>query len=239
VRDAPPGPGQYQGLTIPERKNFSRKPVSSSFASTRSTILNNTELSSVPGPGEYDISTESPALKRNIAGSAFSSKSTRGFDPKIDVPAPGEYENVVELARSAAQGKKSPQSMFKSTVKRVGTETSSLTPGPGAYETAIAEKALKYDWISRAHGSAVFQKGISDRFGQTPSALVPNSEPGPGSYEPGLRSETKAYSSVFKSHVERTDSSFGGSNNAPGPGFYHPSSPDKKSYLLNSNKKWL
>jgi hypothetical protein len=68
---------------------------------------------------------------------------------------------------------------------------------------------------------------------------------GPGAYEvPTLvdkLAEKQGSASVFKSKTSRTEGVVGKTQKArvPGPAFYNPVSPDKRSHLLNANKKWL
>ncbi|TMW64345.1 hypothetical protein Poli38472_012967 [Pythium oligandrum] len=251
VRDVAPGPGQYQDTRV-DRKFQNKKHGTSCFASTARSSNNDPFLSpsvTVPGPGEYNVSHTSSAIARNIARSAFTSKTARGFAPKLDVPAPGQYENPIELAQSIRGGNHSPQSVFKSTAKRLDSPIESLwTPGPGAYNAEDAETALRYDWIARAHTSAVFQKGNADRFGRVPTKRATEADVGPGSYNPGSPVSQEAgkpsqalASSTFRSSTSRGTLPGGQTQprDVPGPAFYHPSSPDKRSHILNSNKKWL
>lgn len=115
------------------------------------------------------MSQSSATIAHNIARSAFTSKVVRGFEPPRDVPAPGQYDNPIQLSQSL-RGNRSPQSVFKSTAKRMeGPDEARLPPGPGAYNYQEAEAALRYDYIARAHTSAVFQKGNVDRFGRNPA----------------------------------------------------------------------
>lgn len=132
----------------------------------------------MPGPGEYNVAQGSAAaLAHNVARTSFASKTTRGFAPRNDVPAPGQYDNPTRLGQSS----KSSQSAFRSNVKRLvddGERTAALVPGPGAYNAADAERALRYDWIARAHTSAAFQTGAADRFGRMPGKLASDGELG-------------------------------------------------------------
>jgi hypothetical protein len=53
-------------------------------------------------------------------------------------------------------------------------------------------------------------------------------------------SATPASSSVFKSKTARAaDHVATVVAGAPGPAYYAPASPDRRSHLLNANKKWL
>lgn len=136
--------------------------------------------SPVPGPGEYNVNQSSAALARNIARTAFVSKSTRGFEPRSDVPAPGQYNSPIQLGVSQSRANSSPQPVFKSGVKRLADTTgpAAATPGPGAYNAADAERALRYDWIARAHSSAAFQASAADRFGRMPGKFATDGELG-------------------------------------------------------------
>lgn len=69
---------------------------------------------------------------------------------------------------------------------------------------------------------------------------------GPGAYDVSLLQSDRQKptpSSIFKSSTTRCDDSIKSSNilksDAPGPAFYHPTALEKRSHLLNSNKKWI
>lgn len=194
----------------------------------------------IPGPADYNTAQTSSTLAHNIARAAFSSKVARGFEPPTDGAAPGQYNNPIQLGQGLKKNH-SPQSVFKSASVRLGSDAT-LTPGPGAYNAEDAEVALRYDWIAKAHTSAAFQAGTLDRFGRTPGKAALDSELGPGSYKADSLVDNlgrKAGSSnVFQSKTSRGS---GGQPqpDIPGPAFYHPSSPDRRSHLLNANKKWL
>lgn len=247
IRDPVPGPGQYQeNRSIVERKPHNKRHSSSSFAipSRSSNQFASGGGGSLPGPGEYNVTQSSSAISHNIARSAFSSKTTRGFEPSKDVPAPGQYDDPIQLGR----GGRSPQSIFKSTVARLDNpDPSKLPPGPGAYKAEEAEATLRYDYIARSHTSAVFQKGNNDRFGRHPTKKSGESDVGPGSYnvalpltDLGTIVHKPGAASAFKSSTARGGEFAGQSrSDLPGPASYNPSSPDKRSHILNSNKKWL
>lgn len=203
----------------------------------------------MPGPADYNAAQASAAFAHNIARAAFTSKTSRGFEPLKDVPAPGQYDNPIQLGQSLREHATAPHSVFKSTAIRLGSNAT-LAPGPGAYNAEDAESALRYDWISRAHASAAFQTGTVDRFGRIPGKTGIDTEPGPGSYEVRSLVDTAATAqaavTVFKSKTSRGDAFGGGgsgsgqvSAHVPGPAFYNPSSPGRRSHLLNANKKWL
>ncbi|KAL4087664.1 hypothetical protein PRIC1_013552 [Phytophthora ramorum] len=236
-----PGPGQYQPNRI-ERNTQNRKHGMSSFVSTPKRS-NNQSPNAAPGPGEYNAAQPSSAYAHNVSKSVFSSKTSRGWNISTEVPAPGQYENPIQLGQSL-RGSRSPHSTFKSSVKRLGSDAT-FTPGPGAYNAEDAESALRYDWVAKAHTSASFHAGNTDRFGHLPGKIVTDGELGPGTYEVptlvGKLSEKQGSASVFKSKTSRAEGIVGKApkGTVPGPAFYHPTSPDKRSHLLNANKKWL
>ncbi|KAG1685392.1 hypothetical protein DVH05_013374 [Phytophthora capsici] len=237
-----PGPGQYQP-NRDDRKTQNKKHGMSSFVNTPKRSNNQTPNSTVPGPGDYNIAQPSSAYAHNVSKSVFSSKTSRGWQISTEVPAPGQYENPIQLGRSL-QNHRSPQSIFKSSVSRLGSDAT-FTPGPGAYNAEDAESALRYDWVAKAHSSAAFRTGNTDRFGRLPGKIVPDGELGPGTYEVSTLADNLAQkqgsASVFKSKTSRTEGVGGHSQkrSVPGPAFYHPVNPEKRSHLLNANKKWL
>ncbi|OWZ20697.1 hypothetical protein PHMEG_0004873 [Phytophthora megakarya] len=236
-----PGPGQYQP-NRDDRTTQNKKHGMSSFVKTPKSSNQNPNISA-PGPASYNAAQPSSAYLHNVSKSVFSSKTSRGWQISTEIPAPGQYENPIQIGRSA-QGNHVPQSIFKSSVKRLGSGISS-TPGPGAYNADDAESALRYDWVAKAHSSAAFHAGTTDRFGRLPGKIVTDGELGPGSYEVlamiDRLAEKQGSASVFKSKTVRTmgkaDKTQKGT--VPGPAFYHPVSPEKRSHLLNANKKWL
>ncbi|RLN64668.1 hypothetical protein BBJ29_005645 [Phytophthora kernoviae] len=237
-----PGPGQYQPDRM-EHKPQNRKHGMSSFANTPTRSNNQSQGAAIPGPGDYNTTLESSAYAHNVARSVFSSKTQRGWGAPAELPAPGQYDNPIQIAQSL-RNNQCPQSTFKSSVKRLGSNTTS-TPGPGAYNAEDAESALRYDWVSKAHGSAAFHTGNIDRFGRVPGKMVTDGELGPGTYEVptmvGKLSEKQGSASVFRSKTSRVEGTGGKipKGTVPGPAFYHPTSPEKQSHLLNANKKWL
>ncbi|KDO35534.1 hypothetical protein SPRG_00380 [Saprolegnia parasitica CBS 223.65] len=227
-----PGPGQYTS-SLPDKPSFNRRIGLSSFAPTERS--NNQASSNVPGPGNYNV--KEPRHNAPSGRSAFVSKSHRGFVPRSDVPAPGQYENPIELGRDADWDR--PQGIFRSSVKRVETPKTLAVPGPGAYGVEAAEKHLLRDTIAQAQASSMFKKGAADRFGHLSSRKGDAVDvPGPGAYDGSAPQSTAVVSSVFKSSTKRGQDLLRGK--APGPAFYKPAvSPTKRSHLLNGTKKWL
>lgn len=143
----------------------------------KNSCFSNQQSAAAPGPADYNAAQASAAFAHNIARAAFTSKTSRGFEPRKDVPAPGQYENPIQLGKSLRDHSTAPHSVFKSTAQRLGSNAT-LGPGPGAYNAEDAESALRYDWISRAHASAAFQTGTVDRFGHIPGKHGIDTEPG-------------------------------------------------------------
>ncbi|ETL46269.1 hypothetical protein L917_03754 [Phytophthora nicotianae] len=242
VKQVVPGPGQYQP-NRDDRQTQNKKHGMSSFANTSTRSNNQNSNNYVPGPGDYNAEQPSLAYSQNVSKSVFSSKTSRGWQIPTEIPAPGQYENPIQLGRSL-RSNRCPHSVFKSSVKRLGSDTY-CTPGPGAYNAEDAESALRYDRVARAHTSAAFRAGNIDRFGRMPGKIVTDGELGPGTYEVSTLvdklAEKQGSASVFKSKTSRTEG-MGGTfkkGSVPGPAFYHPESPEKRSHLLNANKKWL
>ncbi|ETP22796.1 hypothetical protein F441_03997 [Phytophthora nicotianae CJ01A1] len=242
VKQVVPGPGQYQP-NRDDRQTQNKKHGMSSFANTSTRSNNQNSNNYVPGPGDYNAEQPSLAYSQNVSKSVFSSKTSRGWQIPTEIPAPGQYENPIQLGRSL-RSNRCPQSVFKSSVKRLGSDTY-CTPGPGAYNAEDAESALRYDRVARAHTSAAFRAGNIDRFGRMPGKIVTDGELGPGTYEVSTLvdklAEKQGSASVFKSKTSRAEG-MGGTfkkGSVPGPAFYHPESPEKRSHLLNANKKWL
>ncbi|KAG6972572.1 hypothetical protein JG687_00001400 [Phytophthora cactorum] len=240
VKQVVPGPGQYQP-NRDDRQTQNKKHGMSSFANSPKRSNNQSPSTSVPGPADYSAEQPSLAYSHNVSKSVFSSKTSRGWQIPTDIPAPGQYENPIQLGRSLRSNRSS-HSVFKSSVKRLGSDAS-FTPGPGAYNAEDAESALRYDQVARAHTSAAFRAGNTDRFGRLPGNIMTDGELGPGTYEVATLvdklAEKQGSASVFKSKTSRTEGGKYWKGSVPGPAFYHPESPEKRSHLLNANKKWL
>ncbi|CEG40771.1 Sperm-tail PG-rich repeat [Plasmopara halstedii] len=230
-----PGPGQYHPKRD-DRETHNKKHGMSSFADVSNNSNNQIRHPYVPGPADYNADIPASALSHNVSKSVFASKTSRGWKISTEFPAPGQYKLEEPL-----RDHRSVRSVFKSSVKRLASDKTS-TPGPGAYNAEDAESALRFDSVAKAHKSAVFRSGKTDRFGRLPLEGMTEGEIGPGTYEaPTLAStlaEKPGYASVFKSKSLRVEEK-GMKGNAPGPAFYHPVSPEKRSHLLNANQKWL
>ncbi|KAG3097207.1 hypothetical protein PC122_g4627 [Phytophthora cactorum] len=177
VKQVVPGPGQYQP-NRDDRQTQNKKHGMSSFANSPKRSNNQSPSTSVPGPADYSAEQPSLAYSHNVSKSVFSSKTSRGWQIPTDIPAPGQYENPIQLGRSLRSNRSS-HSVFKSSVKRLGSDAS-FTPGPGAYNAEDAESALRYDQVARAHTSAAFRAGNTDRFGRLPGNIMTDGELGPG-----------------------------------------------------------
>ncbi|KAG6576475.1 Sperm-tail PG-rich repeat [Phytophthora cinnamomi] len=205
----------------------------------------------LPGPGQY---YKQPSLVRSTIDSGsvsrlgystgFVSKSKRFNEQvKVVVPGPGQYQPSRDDRKT--MNRKHGMSSFVNTPKRSNNQSPNVSvPGPADYNAAQPSSAYAHN-VSKAHTSAAFHTGNTDRFGRLPGKVVTDGELGPGTYEtPTLAdklAEKQGSASVFKSKTSRTEGIEGTprKGNVPGPAFYHPTSPEKRSHLLNANKKWL
>lgn len=126
-----------------------------------------------------------------------------------------------------------------------------LLPGPGHYEPYGGEAALS---LERLRHSSVFSRTSLDRFGRP---VVPKAHhvptPGPGAYSippaslvaaaSGGTAAASGATSVFVSATARQvqlEPAAGGTRVAvPGPAYYNPALPSRKSFNLNSARRWV
>mmetsp|Transcript_21355 Transcript_21355/g.18489 ORF Transcript_21355/g.18489 Transcript_21355/m.18489 type:complete len:119 (+) Transcript_21355:811-1167(+) len=115
------------------------------------------------------------------------------------------------------------------------------SPGPGAYFNQ-PDELVQVSQSLQDRKSANFVMGNTSRFGdaiQKKAHRVNN--PGPGTYIPvvpeNYGERTLVTGSVFMSETARNP--FNINNNYVGPTRYHPELVPKKSYHLNTGKKWV
>ncbi len=124
-------------------------------------------------------------------------------------------------------------------------------PGPGHYEPYGGEAALS---LERLRHSSAFSRTSLDRFGRP---VVPKAQhvptPGPGAYAvppaglvaaaSGGAAGASGATAVFVSATARQSSlepGAGGTRVAvPGPAYYNPALPSRKSFNLNSARRWV
>eukprot|EP00948_MAST-09A_sp_MAST-9A-sp1_P000462 g462.t1 len=190
--------------------------------------------------------------------SSFTSKSKRGHNAgRYSTPGPGAHNVQKSFNFKYDQGKtnrKLPSSSFRSTSERGSLGGNHTTPGPGSYGTQKSAFATntKAGIFVTPHGrkrvlpthkpSSMFIATTTDRFGKPIKARASTNEgvPGPGSYGTVYkeRSTAVASSSYFVSNVQRIQGSGPGSR-PPGPAYYNPSLPGKKSFMLNLKRRFI
>ena len=211
-----PAPGQYRPWEAEGRFTMRHKSKpTAAFAAARA-APRPAAAAGAAGPGSYEVGRASDALcshgeQAAVPSAAFRSRSKRGF----------EGEMAAYLVRDA--------------------------PGPGAYEVARSDALVRTDRGMRERRSAAFANGAG-RFSGRASTLGPSADPtpGPGAYAAarGFASQAPAATGVpgAGDHVFRSRSGRlggGARSAAPGPAFYTPQLPDKRSYLINTRRQWI
>ena len=188
-------------------------------------------------PGAYDVAASSDAVAaqgrlvggRELEHSAFKSVTERSRDLAAVVadaaakPGPGAYDDAVAYRANFDVGPGAATAANQSSVMFANTEQDRFgrpyvrkadavdVPGPGWYEAAVDPRL----------------------------ALAPDG--GAGSHD-ALMSATMPASSMFSSRAPRMSdhqSSRQRQLRAPGPSFYKPERTNQKSFLLNTNRKWI
>ena len=141
------------------------------------------------------------------------------------------------------QGKQAPAKLDKDPQKavlKVANEQNLATgpgPGPGTYQVGDDSVRLKFGKYS-----SIFGKTTTDRFGNPVKPKVDRSvSPGPGQYSHSDQmAGAKGANSVFISSTDRSASSgLYQLGVAPGPCKYNPGRVDKKTFHLNTKKRWM
>ena len=209
------------------------------------------------------ISNSSPALPRMSSISAFKSGTTRFGTKSMDGASPGQYTlpdsfKVDEKrytsfkSSSGRQGevfRKGKRKKARGGVVQTGVTSAILSrgkgevivrPGPGTYEVG-AEDIDAHGVSSMGKYSSSFGKTTTDRFGKPVDPKVNRAvSPGPGAYSLGSAGKPGGTSSVFLSTTDRNASSgLYTSAKAPGPCWYKPNTIDRKSFHLNTKKRWM
>merc|ERR1712070_949793 len=111
-------------------------------------------------------------------------------------------------------------------------------PALVSYEVDESERAANRDLVAAAQPSSMFSNNMQNRFGQPyVKRTMVDATPGPGWYgKEGERERGVASSSFFMSGTGRSGDN---GRKAPGPAFYKPENPTKKSFLLNATRKWV
>jgi len=262
-----PGPGAYDPLTAQPLFNPNNQaPTSSMFAPAKKSRLEDAlgPVGTVtPAPGEYRPFHHEGRFsmrhkRRQMASFKSTSRSrqdTEPVSPGADENGPGTYE--VGAASDALHrfGKnEEPNAAFKSqSLRGIDAEIRAkrAQPGPGTYEVDQADLLMRTDVSSRLRSSAAFQNNAR-RFGGPQSALAagPADVPGPGAYGVSAVGSiaNAGTSSLADGLRKKSGYGFGSGSKrntvdikreAPGPAFYTPSAPPKKSFLMNSKMRWV
>eukprot|EP00638_Chattonella_subsalsa_P007974 CAMPEP_0117759944 /NCGR_PEP_ID=MMETSP0947-20121206/16308_1 /TAXON_ID=44440 /ORGANISM="Chattonella subsalsa, Strain CCMP2191" /LENGTH=367 /DNA_ID=CAMNT_0005580485 /DNA_START=123 /DNA_END=1223 /DNA_ORIENTATION=+ len=240
-----PGPGTYDA-NDPRRI----EPVKTSMfiKPTTKPIEGSRKEEPLPGPGQYEAAFRSQyaQIMKQKKSANFVSKSERvKFVPnKTWVPAPGEYNTAYAADKLHGQGSNPNHSAFRSSTIRHGVDDAGKkwVPGPGDYEVEQAEIAITGDQGITERTTSMFSNTQQDRFGKPYQARTAQQDtPGPGWYSKDQMTEVvmPVSNSVFKSQTRRTIGEAKKDARPPGPAFYNPESTfNKKSFMLNGNKKW-
>ena len=258
-----PGPGAYHQRTemeLKQDKYFNKGQTTAVF----SRPLQNTgpprspkvEKGIQPGPGEYG--SGKPKARRTYA-SSFRSGTDRFREGRGAAPSrlagPGSYRipsafsNIKEQKYTAFKSStgfngqdpsKSPSQKNKPAhLAFLDTNEWGEAPGPGTYD--LAQESITVRIAARPGlESSIFGRTSTDRFGRPLSPRIArDSIPGPGAYmvERRRAMELHGATSAFLSGSLRGETNM--STKPPGPRFYRPQQPGKKSFNSNTNKKWM
>ncbi|KAJ1450237.1 hypothetical protein M885DRAFT_532937 [Pelagophyceae sp. CCMP2097] len=258
-----PGPGSY-AVSKSGRRDFRAAPQTRVFHDGRAAPLQQRSPRSrggvrTPGPGTYDPAdaVAGPQKLDKRGDHAFTSVVDRfGRSGPRGGPAPGAYDvgsaadvlhnhgrlpgvwrsGEVPVA-SAAEGL--PRSLDgPSAVRR----RRSAPPGPGTYDVSGAFELGNA--AALRHSSSMFSNIQLDRWGRLLHPRVPAAQsPGPGWYEKDTPLGTQEFAasdavlSSFVSTSKRIDTE--ARQRKPGPAYYRPEPPSRKSFLLNTQRQWV
>jgi len=241
VEEMQPGPGAYNtaGNALASNRPGKRLAFNGSsarFGAEKRKKGDEDEELGPPAPGSYDpekmnkLTGAMQKLYTNVPSAAFNSRTGR----KYDELRKSKDEGISEL--------KPHPSLGPSLGILVDIRSSSPTkaqPGPGTYEPFIADQLLTLDKIRH---SSMFSRTNLDRFGKP---LEKKAEafvtPGPGTYNWQKRKveKTQASMAAFVSTSDRTGLGEPLVKGQPGPAYYNPSLPAKRSFHLNANGRWV
>ncbi|KAJ8605430.1 hypothetical protein CTAYLR_003305 [Chrysophaeum taylorii] len=235
-----PGPGAYNPKLV------APSPRAASFKEKRDVSR---PVRAYPAPGEYDVQRADYYVRKRGATPLLRSKVPRGSGfvppPLVDKRAgPGKLPptagptDVSAFVREFSTGR-------LPTPSAMATPTRAALPGPGAYDDhpPLPAGELKI--------SSMFSNLDLDRWGRPVNPRTPTaSTPGPGWYDFDTSSFSSATSSKLSHHptvmASRTRRFRRDHQNkhrlayhVPGPAFYKPEYQTRKSFLLNTRRKWI
>jgi hypothetical protein len=261
-----PGPGSYAPVPLAQSKsqlfdamslNKSKILASTAHGSFGSNVQRNKipKILKSPGPGAYNVTNNLLSVEgtQSVASFKSSTKRFQQFNPKNDVPSPGQYETDIEAVKRIISQSHNPTASFKlpSTSKRVKVNLydpfsnveseEKITPGPGTYVDAhysITKQGT--DKLKVGKTSSMFARpNMVDRFGKL---VFPHfAVPGPGTYDDKLyfshMEKIKKPLSSFQSSTKRP---LLGNKANPGPAFYKLTNCiSRESLNVNPKKDWL
>ena len=227
---ASPGPGEYQG---------GKKVVAGQPARAHAVFKSSTDRFKEGGNGDLKAAPGRYSLPDAFSGiqeaqyTAFKDSSKRtGRTPQKRPRGAGG------LVAAATQG------LASGELARLREEGEDAAPdvGPGSYTLAQQDMSVRLA-IRPGKESSMFGRTRTDRFGvpvdRDPTAK--DTAPRPGTYTlPGALHDAQTAVSAFASATVRGE---GGAHaewqKPPGPCFYKPRLPDKKSFHLNLKRMWV
>lgn len=228
-----PGPGQYNMTELRRPTNSKAVPFNSGADRFTAKASGSTgvEEEDSSGPGSYDYD----AINRQTGAFQIKTGASAAFRSTVKRVASAS-DRQSDLANLRPHPSMGPSLGIQVDIR--GGLNSAEAPGPGYYDPNAADHLLTLDKIRH---SSMFSRTNVDRFGKPFVAKASHYDtPGPGYYDQnGSFVPAKAEAS-HPAFVSTTDRMFGGGGRgAPGPAYYNPVAPSKKSFHLNANRRWL
>ncbi|QDZ22402.1 hypothetical protein HOP50_07g49410 [Chloropicon primus] len=224
-----PGPGAYDYLNglSPQSSLATKSSISAFKSSTKRFGSKSSEGASV---GQYTLPDSFTVKERKYT----TFKSSTG---RYSSPEKGQQGKVVG---STKMNKDPEKAVLKVAVNEVN-QRSGPGPGPGTYEIGVEDIDMSGK-MKFGKYSSIFGKTATDRFGRPVQPKVGRSiSPGPGQYAHSDHMvHAKGANSAFISSTDRSASSgIYQLGVAPGPCKYNPGRVDKKTFHLNTKKRWM
>ena len=227
-----PGPGAYDyensfSVLLPQSSLATKSSISAFKSSTKRFGSKSNDGASV---GQYTLPDSFKVKERKYT--TFKSSTGRYSSPE-------KQQQGMNDAMATPLPDKDPQ---KAALRvQIDQAIGIPGPGPGTYEVGVEDidtgaktKFGKY--------SSIFGKTTTDRFGKPVQPKVDRSiSPGPGQYSHATHMlSKKGANSAFISSTDRSASSgIYQLGVAPGPCKYNPGRVDRKTFHLNTKKRWM
>ena len=261
-----PGPGTYDPYQPTAEALRTARQAQSNFRSTVSRLSVAQASALSPAPGAYNVAAASETLRmqgklvngRLPENVVFRSRVPRdgcgvrdeAYLPHKQAKGPlggvaGAYEKAAQL-RSLVGA--SEIVIPRSAAVDANHARGPPVPGPGAYDATDAYHNSKLDRTMLNHSSSMFSNITLDRWGRPLKPKTsPEVMPGPGWYDvdvpiaPQQPSDAKRKTALSSAFVSGTRRLHTGATkmHAPGPAFYKPERHDRKSFLLNAQRRWI